>query len=61
MSRTIREGGASGAVYGLGLIGAAIYFIGQATSFWPGILGLLKAFVWPAFLVYETLKFLGSP
>ncbi len=61
MATTIREGGASGAVYGLGFIGAAIYFIGQAASFWPGVLGVLKAFVWPAFLVYEALKFLGSP
>jgi hypothetical protein len=50
----------SNAVYGLGLIGAAIYFISQATGFWMGVLGLLKAFVWPAFLVYEALKSLGA-
>jgi hypothetical protein len=49
----------SGAVYGLGFIGAAIYFIAQATSFWMGVLGILKAIVWPAFLVYEALKQLG--
>lgn len=48
------------AVYGLGFIGAAIYFISTATSFWTGVLGLLKSMVWPAFLVYEALKFLGS-
>ena len=46
------------AVYGLGFIGAAIYFISQATSFWMGVLGFLKALVWPAFLVYESLKYL---
>jgi len=51
--------GISGVVYGLGFIGAAIYFIGQATTFWMGILGFLKALVWPAFLVYALLKFLG--
>ena len=45
-------------VYGLGLIGAAIYYISTATSFWIGALGILKAIVWPAFLVYELLKFL---
>jgi hypothetical protein len=50
---------ASGAVYGLGLIGAAIYFISTATSFWIGVLGFLKAIVWPVFLVYEALKYLG--
>jgi hypothetical protein len=49
-----------GAVYGLGFIGAAIYFISQATSFWIGVLGFLKAIVWPAFLVYEALKTLGA-
>jgi len=46
----------SGAVYGLGFIGAAIYFISTATTFWIGVLGVLKAIVWPAFLVYELLK-----
>lgn len=53
-------GGASGcgAVYGLGLIGAAVYWISHAAGFWAGVLGLLKAFVWPAFLVYEALKYL---
>ena len=44
------------AVYGLGFIGAAIFFIGQATTFWVGVLGFLKALVWPVFLVLETFK-----
>ena len=48
-----------GAVYGLGFIGAAIYFISVSTSFWAGVLGFLKAIVWPAFLVYEALKALA--
>ena len=48
-----------GAVYGLGFIGAAIYYISHAVGFWAGVLGFLKALVWPAFLVYELLKFLG--
>ena len=46
------------AVYGLGLIGAAVYYIQTADSFRAGIIGVLKALVWPAFLVYEILKFL---
>ena len=50
---------ASGAVYGLGLIGAAIYFISTATNFWIGVLGFLKAVVWPVFLVYEAFKHLA--
>lgn len=46
-----------GAVYGLGMIGAAIYFISKATTFWLGVLGFLKALVWPAMLVYHALKY----
>ena len=46
----------SGAVYGLGLIGAAVFYISTATGFWMGVLGFLKALVWPAFLVYEAFK-----
>jgi hypothetical protein len=49
----------SNAVYGLGFIGAVIYYISTATGFWMGVLGVLKAIVWPAFFVYGALKFLG--
>lgn len=55
----ICKGGCGGAVYGLGFIGAAVYYISTAPSFWMGVLGFLKALVWPAFLVYELLKFLS--
>ena len=48
-----------GAVYGFGLIGAAIFFISHAATFWMGVLGFFKAIVWPAILVYEALKALG--
>jgi hypothetical protein len=47
-----------GGIYFLGFIGAAVYYIQQASGFWMGVLGFLKAIVWPAFLVYELLKFL---
>jgi hypothetical protein len=46
------------AVYGVGMVGAAVYFISTATSFWVGVLGVLKAMVWPAFMVYYLLEFL---
>ena len=59
--RGIRQGGASEAVYGLGLIGAWVYFIGHATTFWMGVLGFLKGIVWPALLVYEAFKYLNLP
>jgi len=53
------HGHCGGAVYGLGFIGSAVYYISTATSFWMGVLGVLKAIVWPAFLVYGLLKSLG--
>lgn len=56
--KVIYRSGASGAVYGLGMIGAWIYFIGQSTTFWLGVLGFLKGIVWPAFLVLEAMKYL---
>jgi hypothetical protein len=47
-------------IYGLGFLGAVIYYISTATSFWMGVLGILKALVWPAFLVFELLKLVGA-
>jgi hypothetical protein len=48
-----------GAVYGLGFIGAAVYYISGAATFWVGVIGVLKAIVWPAFIVFYTFKTLG--
>ena len=59
MKSEIQKGGPSGALYGMGLIGAAIYFISHATGFWMGVLGFLKALVWPAILVYQAFKHFG--
>jgi hypothetical protein len=56
---TNRNTGGGDAVYGLGLIGALVYYIQAADGFWSGVLGILKALVWPAFVVYELLKFLA--
>jgi hypothetical protein len=44
-----------GGIYFLGFIGAAVYYIQQSTGFWNGVVGVLKALVWPAFLVYKLL------
>lgn len=48
--------GAGGGVYCMGLIGAAVYFISTAPDFWMGVLGFLKALVWPALLVFEAFR-----
>lgn len=59
MKKEIQNGAPSGVIYAFGLLGAAIYFISHATSFWMGVIGFLKAIVWPAILVYEAFKHLG--
>ena len=48
-----------GAFYFLGFLGALIYFVMTAPSFWDAVIGFLKALVWPAFLVYGLLQFMG--
>ncbi len=45
-------------VYGMAFIGAAIYYIQQADTFGMGVLGVLKALMWPAVLIYQLLGFL---
>ncbi len=57
--KVVYRGGASETVYGLGFLGALVYYIGHATTLWIGILGLFKAVFWPAVLVYEALLFFG--
>jgi hypothetical protein len=56
------SGGSStcaGGGYFLGFLGATIYYITTASSFLAGFVGVLKALVWPAFLIFELMKFLG--
>lgn len=52
------QGGSSGAVYGLGVIGACIYYINRGTTTQEKVMGFLKALVWPVFLVKQALEFL---
>jgi len=53
----MKNSSSTSAVYGLGLIGAAVFYIQATDGFWMGVLGLLKALVWPAFVVYKLLAF----
>lgn len=48
----------SAPVYGIGLIGAWVYYLSHATTFWLGVLGIFKGIFWPAMLVYKFLEFL---
>jgi hypothetical protein len=57
--KMIYKGGSSDAVYGFGLIGAWVYYLSHAATFWLGVLGIFKGIVWPAMLVYELLKYMA--
>ncbi len=52
--------GCGGCAYFLGFLGSAVYYISTSVGFGNGVLGFLKALVWPAFLIYEVLKFVGA-
>ena len=47
-----------GPIYFLGLVGALVYFLQTSTSLVQGLIGVLKALVWPAILVYDIFKLL---
>ena len=50
--------GSTSCIYFLAFIGAAVYYIQLANTFWMGVLGVLKAIIWPAMIVYKLMGFL---
>lgn len=52
------HGSNSGSVYGLGLIGAWVYYFKLAKTNEERVKAFFKGLVWPAFLVYEVFVFL---
>ncbi|HZP55905.1 MAG TPA: hypothetical protein VFB03_04025 [Candidatus Saccharimonadales bacterium] len=54
-NRKIKGGNSMAPAYFLGMIGSAVYYLHTSTGFWSSIAALLKALVWPAFLVYHLL------
>jgi hypothetical protein len=49
---------AFGGIYGMAFLGAAVYYIRHAVTFWMGVLGFFKAIFWPAILIYKVLELL---
>lgn len=45
-------------IYLLGAIGSAFYLVGNADGFGPVVVALLKALVWPAFLINRVFELL---
>lgn len=54
----MKNNAGSGAIYGLGMLGALVYFLQHATSFLGGIIGIFEAIFWPGVVVYKLLEIL---
>lgn len=50
--------GGADAVYGIGMVGAWIYYFKRATTNQERVRAFFKGLVWPAFLVYALFVFL---
>ena len=56
--KVIHRSSSSDAFYGIGLIGAWVYYFQRATTTDERIKAFFKGLVWPAFLVYDLFVFL---
>jgi len=57
----IKRRGSSGGIWFLGFIGALIYYVHvHAGTVWLVVVAVLKALVWPAYVVYDVLRFLHA-
>ncbi len=57
-----KSGGAaagSGAIYGLGIFGALVYFWQQADAFGEYVYAVFQGLFWPAYLVYQAFEALN--
>jgi hypothetical protein len=49
-----------GAIYGLGIFGAGVYYWQQADGFGEHALAIVQGLFWPAWMVYEAFAALGA-
>ena len=54
--KVIRKAQPASGFYFLAFIGAAVHFVQQSEGFWGFILAILKAAVWPAFLIERVFE-----
>lgn len=50
----------SGAIYGLGIFGAWVYYWQQADGFWLHVYAVFQGIFWPAYMVYDALSALNG-
>lgn len=54
----MKNNAGTGAIYGIGMLGALVYFLQHATSFIGGVIGILEAIFWPGVVLYKVLELL---
>ena len=57
--KVINKGGAWGGAYFLTVIGSAVYWAQLSTGFGEFVVAMLKACVWPAFVMHRVLELLS--
>ncbi len=60
MSNNNAGAAGGGAIYGLGILGAWVFFWQQADTFWEYLFAILQGVVWPAFMVYDVFSALNG-
>lgn len=58
--KVIYKSGPMGFAYFVAWIGAIAYFVGRSVGFWGFVLAVLKACVWPAYVLYHVLVLLHA-
>lgn len=59
-TNVVYDHGPLGWIFLMAYIGAAVYFVQQSSGFWGFVLGLLKAAVWPAYVLFHALTLLQA-
>jgi hypothetical protein len=49
-----------GAIYGLGIFGAWVFFWQQADTFWEYVFAVVQGILWPAYLVFDAFTALAK-
>jgi hypothetical protein len=50
----------SGAIYGLGILGAWVYFWQLADGFWEHAYAIFQGIFWPAYMVFQAFQALRA-
>ncbi len=58
MSGSSGAAAGGGAIYGLGIFGALVYFWQQADTFLEYVLAIIQGLFWPAWMIYDIFAVL---